>query len=163
MVKRFLAGLVIVALAAGFAPAPKPKPKQKTNEDRELEQLQGEWSLDSYEIGGRKINLGGRVTTTVKVSKTQWTMEQGGGFGRPVAPVKYTIKLNASKTPRWIDLTPQKGQTGVTMIGIYEIQGNTLKLSYVSSFQGGRATRPTSFNDPNNNSLVMIYKRTGKK
>jgi len=169
MLKRLVAALVIVTLSAGFAPAPKPKPKAKSKEDRALEELQGTWTLDSYELGGRKINLLGRqTTTTVKVTKNEWTIEYGGGgFGGAVpAPVKYTIKLDASKSPFWIDLTPQKGQNNVTMIGIFEVQGNTLKHSYASSFAGRggiQATRPTSFNDPNNRSYVMIYKRTGKK
>src|SRR5205807_248148 len=54
-----------------------------------------------------------------------------------------TVKIDATKTPKWFDTTATAGpDTGTTQPGIYELEGDALKIC---TGMPGTNTRPTEF------------------
>jgi uncharacterized protein (TIGR03067 family) len=117
----------------------------------EDETLYGTWVLTSLEDMGKAVpnfegggtfvfSKGGKVTM-----KEKGRPDQEGAF-----------KVAATKSPREIDLIGPKeeGQVQETMKGIYQIEGDTLKLVFSSRKPEGE--RPTSFEKAK---LVLTFKR----
>jgi uncharacterized protein (TIGR03067 family) len=86
--------------------------------------------------------------TTLTFTASEITPKSGG---REEWPAKYT--LNPAKSPKQIDLhTPQEG----TMLGIYEIKGDTLRLSVQR-----KGARPESF-DAKGEGIVYVEAKREK-
>src|ERR1041385_5627335 len=104
---------------------------------KDLAQLQGEWSMvsgtaDGYPIpddmlpNSKRVCKGDELTATV-----------GGQL-----VMKARITIDPAKKPKTIDYQVFDGPTkGKTHLGIYEIEGDTMK----SCFAAPGATRPTDF------------------
>src|SRR5262245_29525086 len=104
---------------------------------KELERLQGTWSLVAYEMDGKKIQ-GEDKSFFFTFKGDKWSLHVGGRLsqGGTVTSIKVNEKFNA------IDLLiSEGGGIGVTAISIYAVEGDTLK--YVNS-GGPRATEFTT-------------------
>ena len=68
-----------------------------------------------------------------------------------------TFKIDATKTPKTMDITAVEGQNkGKTVLAIYELSGDTLKVCYDA--KGG--PRPAMFESTADNKLVLVvYKK----
>ncbi len=112
--------------------------------------LQGTWAMKSVEIMGMKIELpkGQELAFTFDGDKfiVHENMHREEG----------TYKLDESKTPKTIDMVTSKPQANQTIKGIYQLEGDTLKIAFDPQGPGGN--RPTSF-DPKG-AAVIIFKRT---
>ena len=110
--------------------------------------LQGEWN---YSAAGRN-NLG-----VIRVEGDVWSYRSGGPHGR-----SYRLTLRSEASPKEIDLallgddgqpatfTHGSGRGGeVKLQGIYEIDGNTVKLAL------GVNTRPKTFDDDEAQELIL--------
>ena len=94
-----------------FAEPPKDAVKD------ELAKLQGTWKVVSVEAGGKD------VLKDVKLGEI--TFKEGGaveGLGPDI-----TVKLDPTRKPKEIDLI--RGKDGKPWMGIYALDGDTLKLS----------------------------------
>ena len=71
-----------------------------------------------------------------------------------------TQKLDPSKSPKTIDVTMTEGPSkGTVMLGIYEIDGDTLKVC----FDPHGKKRPTEFKSaPGSQTFVNVHKRVKK-
>ena len=71
-----------------------------------------------------------------------------------------TQKLDPSKSPKTIDVTMTEGlNKGTVMLGIYEIDGDTLKVC----FDAEGKKRPTEFKSaPGSQTFVNVHKRVKK-
>lgn len=115
----------------------------KTGDDKkELDKLQGEWTLVSREAKGKKSDETAK-NYKLTIKGDQWILNPG-----PTA----TITIDASKDPKWIDLTKFAP-------GIYQLEGDTLTICRPTSGTG----RPKEFKATKDGAnAVIVYKRTSK-
>jgi RNA polymerase sigma factor (sigma-70 family) len=72
-------------------------------------------------------------------------------------PPEFTVRVDLSRTPKAIDLTPLDGQhKGQTLHGIYELQGDTLRLCCQNT---PSEARPAAFNSAAGSDLSLITAR----
>jgi uncharacterized protein (TIGR03067 family) len=123
------------------------------------EKIQGTWQLESIKFGDKEIsNPGGDATMIFKDGKvTMKGKEQEGSY-----------KIDPSKKPKHIDLEGAfgGGKKGAgKMPGIYELEGDTLKIAFgmpkIEKGADGGITftppeRPTAFGDK---LIIMTLKR----
>jgi uncharacterized protein (TIGR03067 family) len=145
--------LPVVALLLAAAVA---RPQDEASKS-DLKKMDGTWKVTLHEMGGKKttedVNKKADVQLVIKDGK--FTISFGGkeaGAG--------TIKLDASKKPKTIDVTTTKGpQEGKTMQGIYELKGDDMRVCFA---QPGDA-RPTEFGTKEGSSQLLLgYKRVQK-
>jgi uncharacterized protein (TIGR03067 family) len=155
MFKR-AAWVVLAGLAAGFAPAPFPKPADKVPDQKKL---QGTWKVVRFARGDTDMTASyARFDRKVVIAGDSWMWQLGG---RP-SSIQYTLALDPKKKPRTFDLQrtlparPGRPVPPRTYLrGIYQIEGDTLKLCYANS----REERPTSFTAAGSNHIHMTLKR----
>src|SRR5262245_33155672 len=95
----------------------------KADIEKELKKLQGSWTIESSETGGQKIPADDLKGFIVTFEGDRHTLKKG----EKVVQVG-TQKLDPSKSPKAIDVTMTEGPNkGAVMLGIYEIDGDTLK------------------------------------
>jgi uncharacterized protein (TIGR03067 family) len=98
--------------------------------------LQGTWLPSSAELAGQKFSeeVLKSIKLVVKGDKYAVTVGKDVDEG--------TVKLNTSATPRAMDITGAEGPNkGKTMLAIYELKGDTLRVCYDLSGK----KRPTEF------------------
>jgi uncharacterized protein (TIGR03067 family) len=75
----------------------------------ELDKLQGDWQMVSRDSQGKKIP-DALAKNKLTIKGDQWILTPGATM---------TIKIDATKAPKWIDLTPAKGKV---LPGIYKLE-----------------------------------------
>jgi uncharacterized protein (TIGR03067 family) len=150
LMKRYVLAFVVVVAVGGMVSA-----DDKT--DAEVKNLEGDWEIEALEIKGKKIEVpkgkGGGGFVFAKDRKL--TIKEPGKPDKPG-----TYKIDAAATPKQIDLIEAKndsGKSGETMHGIYEVEGESLKLAF--SADGPKGKRPNTFTGGN----VMILHLKRKK
>ena len=120
----------------------------------DLKALQGTWTLEAANLAGRDHLddfKGMKLTVT------------GDGYVIDFAENsdKGTIKLDATRTPRQIDLTTsEKGPfKGRNLPGVYEIKGDTVVLCLNSEKQD----RPAKFEAPAKTPIMLLTFKREKK
>jgi len=142
--------LRLLGLAAGLLLIAADKPDDATKKD--LEKLQGTWNVQS-------MTRGGKDAPAEEVAKHKLVIE-GEKFlpqtdGKKDAEA--TFKLDATKKPPAIDVTNKDGEIA---LGIYQIDGDTLKLAVQ---RPGGKDRPTEFTSPADSEVsLMVLKREKK-
>jgi len=109
-----------------------------------LQELQGEWLAVEGEVGADgKVDRGQirRENRRVTVKGNSWTAERV--IGGKIGSYKGRFEVNPkTKAFDWIGKGP--GGNAVEWIGIYEVNGDTLKVCYRYN-NDGEANRPTEF------------------
>jgi uncharacterized protein (TIGR03067 family) len=131
------AAIIVAVLCTGaLAIGTDEKPK-------DLDQLQGTWAAPTNDGGeNRFVFLGDMLTSTVNGQK-----------------YISKIKLDTEAKPRTIDFMVKEGPNdtaGSTVLGIYELEGDTLKLCISLP---GINTRPTEFKRTEDETVVFQLKR----
>ena len=122
---------------------------------KEMTQLEGEWSMVSGESDGfalpAEMARGGK--RTAKDGMTTITMG-----GQPYFKAKFTI--DPSKKPKTIDYAMTEGPTkGQTHLGIYELDGDTVKFCFAAPGK----ERPTDFTAKAGSTRTLsVWKRDKK-
>jgi uncharacterized protein (TIGR03067 family) len=121
--------------------------------------LQGSWKAVKATVGGKEDKEAGKYRLIF--NGDEFTLEYGG---KEVA--KGQVKVDASKTPKFIDLAVAKGKDeadkGKTIWGIYKVDGDKLTWCSVTS---GMKDRPTDF-EPKMGSprlLMTLQRDKGEK
>jgi uncharacterized protein (TIGR03067 family) len=112
------------------------------------EKLQGDWTMVSKDVqltGGRICRFAG---DKFEIIKSDGQVESKG-----------TFKLDAKKMPKEIDLVVDKGERKITVLGIYELDGDKLKMSG----NKGDGARPTAFDGTIQGISVFERKKKDKK
>jgi RNA polymerase sigma factor (sigma-70 family) len=134
------------ALPAPVADPSKPEQKEKPKSDKD--KLQGKWVPESVEERGKKISeeeiKEKNFVMVFEGDKVTLPMKDGA------KEVEYT--LAPTKKPKEIDLAVE----GKTPKGIYELEGDTLKLCFNTDPDGDR---PTKFATTDTNNVLMVLKR----
>jgi len=160
MVRRIFAGLVLLILAAGFAPAPKKKPPE--NKAADLQALQGVWEYGRTTKNGKKIRT--TYIRQVKIERDMFTLQTIRN-GQTSTGASYTIKLDTTKNPPQIDMESTAGKRRTKRLGIYELKGDTLRIRYIivrtTAAKKGKLNnaetppRPTSFTEGNGTLMTL--------
>ena len=128
---------------------------EKADLEKEVRKFQGTWTFESSETGGKELPAGELKGVIVIFEGDKHTVKKGD----EVIQVG-TQKLDPSKSPKTIDVTLTEGPNkGAVMLGIYEIDGDTLKVCFDP--QGKK--RPTEFKSaPGSENFVNVHKRVKK-
>ena len=137
---------MVIALAALFIPA-----DDTTKND--VDQFKGAWKTESLEIGGEKVPWEAIKDDLMIFEEKEYTQEQGD---KVVECGNY--KLDPSKKPKEIDFDITEGpEQGKHQVGIYELSGDTLKISVAPP---GVEERPADFTTkPGTKTAVVVLKR----
>ena len=141
--RKTLAGLAVFVLTAGTAVWGGDANKDK-------EKLQGTWTMTQFEIGGKKIDIPEGKSMQLTFAGDKVTAKGG-----PKGDEEGGYMIDASKKPKHITLTKKGGGANDTMHGIYEFEGNTLRIG--TSAKGPKGQRPTGFDDPM--VVIMVLKK----
>jgi uncharacterized protein (TIGR03067 family) len=151
---RFCIAVAALFCAVGFAAlgwsgAPAG---DKADLEKEVRKFQGTWTIESSVTGGRAIPADQLKGFIVIYEGDKHTVKMGD----KVIQIG-TQKLDPSKSPKAIDVTMTEGPNkGAVMLGIYEIDGDTLKVC----FDPQGKTRPTEFKSlPGSVNFVNVHKR----
>src|ERR1043165_7718379 len=133
-----------------------------TNQDSNVtdeQKLQGTWQLVYQQSNGQKLPdemaaemFHGRMVFAG--DKVRYTVELPG------FDLQFSYKLNSEQQPKAIDLelvhTPDDRGIGVKMLGIYLLEGKTLKICY------NKSARPTDFSagEGSQNTLVVLKRKS---
>jgi len=128
---------------------------EKADLEKESRKFQGTRTFESSEAGGEKLPVGELKGLILTFEGHKHTVKKGD----EVIQVG-TQKLDPSKSPKTIDVTMIEGPNkGAIMLGIYEIDGDTLKVCFDA--QGKK--RPTEFKSaPGSENFVNVHKRVEK-
>jgi uncharacterized protein (TIGR03067 family) len=132
--------VLVITVAVGFAA------------DKDLDKLQGTWQAQKLVGRGKEIDAE-RARAITYVFEGDVAKRFVAGVDRKDPG---TIKIDASKKPAHIDLKPAK-DGDPTMLGIYEIDGDTLKWCFSAK------KRPEKFEAPEGtDNLLLVLKRVKK-
>ena len=127
----------------------------KADVEKELKKFQGTWTFESSEAGGKGLPAGELKGLVLTFEGDKHTVKKGNEVIQAG-----TQKLDPSRSPKAIDVTLTEGpNTGAVMLGIYEMDGDTLKVCFDS--EGKK--RPTEFKSaPGSDNFVNVHKRVKK-
>jgi uncharacterized protein (TIGR03067 family) len=149
--------LVALFCAVGFAVAggSSTLADDKADLEKEARKFQGTWTFESIEAGGQKLPADQLKGLILIFEGDKHTVKKGD----EVIQVG-TQKIDASKSPKTIDVTMTEGpHKGTVMLGVYEIDGDTLKVCFDSAGK----KRPTEFkSEPGTETFVNVHKRVKK-
>lgn len=142
---KLFAVLVIGLLLAADDP-------KKTGQDQ-LTKLRGTWAVTAMEFGGQKAPPDFVKDFNLIIEGDKLTFSASGNKREG------TIRIDPTKKPATLDFIPSEGvQKGMVEMGIYSLEGDTLKLALN---QGD--TRPTAFvTKKNTRTTVYVLKRSKK-
>lgn len=121
----------------------------QASEDARL--LEGTWLPTTAELDGKPLPDGGRQAMKLTIAGDKYTVHVGEKTD------KGTVKLDAAKTPRAMDITGTDGPNqGRTILAIYEVGKDELKVCYDLTGKD----RPTEFKaPPDSKRFLVTYKR----
>jgi uncharacterized protein (TIGR03067 family) len=140
--------IALVALLFAFSVALAAEPED------ELKQFEGVWLIEAAELAGRDHLLDFKgMKMTISGEKYVIDFAENSDKG--------TIKIDATKKPKQIDLTtgakgPFKGRN---LVGIYEFKGSTVVLCINSEMPD----RPAKFEAPEKTKLMLLTFKRAKK
>jgi len=113
--------------------------------------IQGTWKPLAAELGGKPFPDDVLKTMKLILADGKYTVMVGE------RPDEGTVKLDATKSPRAMDIVGTKGPNlGKTIPAIYELTGTTLKICYDLSGK----SRPKEFKTlPDSQLFLVEYKR----
>jgi uncharacterized protein (TIGR03067 family) len=129
--------VLIAIFAAGFAIVGASCAETGEKTAKELKQIEGVWAEDPPKGDGR------RNAVHFTDGKMGWQSTRYES-GEPLIghSKSYEVKLDPSAKPKEITLTRGKGEEKETLLGIYEVDGDTLKMAL-----GREKDRPKKFDD----------------
>jgi uncharacterized protein (TIGR03067 family) len=126
----------------------------KAGVEKELKKFQGIWTFESVEAGGKEVPAAEFKGMTVTFEGDKYTVKKGD----EIIQVG-TQKLDPSKSPKAFDVAVAEGlNKGAVMLGIYEINGDTLKVC----FDPEGKKRPTEFTSAPGSQILVVHKRVKK-
>ena len=113
--------------------------------------VQGTWLASTAEFGGQKFPDQVRESIKLVIKDGKYTVTVGN------QPDKGTTKIDSAAKPKTMDITGTEGPNkGKTMLAIYELKGDTLRVCYDVSGKN----RPTEFKTAADTQLFLVtYQR----
>lgn len=128
---------------------------EKADLEKEVRKFQGTWTFESCEAGGQQLPADQLKGLVLTFEGDKHTVKKGNEVIQAG-----TQKLDPSQSPKAIDVTMTEGPSkGIVMLGIYEIDGDTLKVC----FDAAGKKRPTQFKSaPGSETFVNVHQRLKK-
>jgi uncharacterized protein (TIGR03067 family) len=125
------------------------------DDKEDMTMMEGEWTPTKGEFGGKPFP--DEILKSIKLVLKGDTYTVGAGDQTD----RGTVKLDASKTPKTMDITGTEGPNkGKSFPAIYELSGDTLKVCY----NLGGSDRPAEFKTKEGTQLFLVtYKRSKKE
>ncbi len=131
------------------------KPPEAMDGNKDLESLAGTWNIDTMGWGNNSVPkelmkgykfvfAGNELTWEAALSM----MGRGGKITANDGAFPCDFKIDPSKKPKEIDITLHQKQVDHTFLGIYEIEGDALKVCYYVRETGRRPTEFSSKDEP---------------
>jgi uncharacterized protein (TIGR03067 family) len=121
----------------------------------DLDKFQGTWDVTGYERNGEKFPV--KAITFTGDNMKRYAVAGDPSPSRP----EWAIKLDPSKKPRAIDAMVLTGpQKGKTRVGIYQLEGDELKLCFA---RPDVKERPGEFKSTEGSELEVITLKRSKK
>jgi uncharacterized protein (TIGR03067 family) len=116
--------------------------------------MQGTWTVVSIEVNGQKLPQDKVGDAQAVIQEDHYTLHD----------FRLTFKLDPSKNPPTIDMQGKTGRNEpLTMIGIYELDGDTLRICFAKPSIKDRppeTDRPKEFKTmPGTGASLIIYQR----
>jgi uncharacterized protein (TIGR03067 family) len=140
--------MMLVLLMAASMPGGDAQKETK----QELDKLQGTWILESVETKGMQLPKDKIATNVLVIKGDKFTSMSG-----EKVLAERTFKIDPTKSPKWID-QEFKNKEGKLVVrpGIYELNGDTLRLAFDTQRPKELKTTPES------NLNITVYKREKK-
>jgi uncharacterized protein (TIGR03067 family) len=124
---------------------------------RDIRGLEGTWNVVKFERDQQDLTASG-MTWTIRPDAI--TIKIQGAKGELAAVAKTPYRLNITNTSRGIDLMPTyPPNNGRTVLGIYSLEGDTLRLCLQRRAAPNRPTEFTSARDSNCELIVLQRKK----
>lgn len=138
--------LLLLLIVGWLSPAPS-----KDQDDQRM--IEGTWTLEAAELGGRKLPDEGLKGTSLIVTDGRYTYLNDHGIYK-------LVPAENPKAPKAMDVSGTDGPNkGKTFLAIYEVAGDTLKICY--DLEG--KVRPSKFAPrAGTRQFLAIYKRAKK-
>jgi uncharacterized protein (TIGR03067 family) len=120
----------------------------------DLERLQGAWAMASYQQAGKSLPDDVVKGCTLTIKGAQWVAKSG------VAEAKVAFTLDASKTPKTIDMAVGSGARAYVSPGIYKLEGDTLTICRPLLPRDPK--RPKEFTGEDSAVVMIVWKRVKK-
>ena len=157
---RWWLSLPVLAIALTVSAAPQDT-KQEPKDKKELDKLQGSWSV----VGAEENKDDDEKD--VKEAKETFVVKGGTMTYCRDGEVQVTMKirLDPGKTPKAIDLEFTDGkEKGYKNHAIYQLDGDTLKLRMNDKFGGNSEDeRPTEFSIAKGKEAILFVLKRAKK
>jgi uncharacterized protein (TIGR03067 family) len=132
--------------------ADKAEEPKKRADPKDSELIQGTWQVTKIEIDGKSHDAERKEKWVVGKDTIKWS-------GR-IRSMEMTYSLKPTEAPKAMDMTISEGQgTGEKFIGIYALDGDTLKVCY----QIVGEVRPKAFQTKQGDSTIVLLTLKRKK
>jgi uncharacterized protein (TIGR03067 family) len=141
LLKSFVAVALLLSFSLGAS----------GGEAKDSDTLQGTWLPSTAELGGTPFPDEVRKTIKLVVKGDKYTVTVGKEVDQG------TVKLNPAAKPKQLDIIGTDGPNkGKTILAIYELDGDTLRVCYDLSGK----SHPTEFKTKEGTQLFLVtYKR----
>jgi uncharacterized protein (TIGR03067 family) len=120
---------------------------------KEMDRFQGTWRMVSLEAGQNKLTEDALKDFRLKIEGDKFTATEGTSENHG------TFKVDPTKKPKTIEIIMIQGEKRQTLLGIYELEGDTYKLCGDMSGK----SRPTEFAiKPGSGYILEVLKREKK-
>jgi uncharacterized protein (TIGR03067 family) len=125
---------------------------------KELDRLQGEWTMVFLEQRGRKVR--DEIVKQFKLTIKGDLWADTAARGQETAQTRTVITIDPSEDPKTIDLTTKAGNDEFVLPGIYKLDGDTLTLCRAAA--PGDVERPKGFRTTAEEGVLIVWKRAKK-
>jgi clostripain len=143
-------------LESWFNVAEEPSGINTAEAKKELEKLQGEWTMVSREMGGQKTRDEVLKQFRLTIAGDEWIVTY-----QDKENLRITLKIDPTREPKTLDMRPKGGNEEDVSLGIYKLEGDTLTLCRMMA--SGDIARPQEFKTTREGEVVVVWRRALKQ